>query len=133
MAIRKLLRRLLLAGFLAALPALARPPQVTGTPNDYRFLSPLPASTRVLPETNIILRPGGVLAPSLLSGIGQIGVEGSISGPCSGRVHVSDDQSTITFQPDQPFAFGEVVTVRVAASDGAETSSLPPVAFQFTI
>jgi len=133
MAIRNHLGKPLLAGFLAAFLALAAAHAAADPPADYRFLSPLPGSSRILPETNIILRPGGVLDPSLLTDTTPIDVEGSVSGPCSGRVRVSDDQSTVTFRPDRPFAFGENVTVRVMSRNGNGDGALPPIAFQFTI
>ena len=132
MAIRKHLGRLLLAGMLLSAPALSTAVRAADQPAGYIFLSPLPGSIRVLPETNVILRPGRVLDPSLLTVGTQIDVRGSISGACSGRLRLSDDQSTVTFQPDRPFVYGEDVTVRVASSLSGD-AGLPPIVFRFTI
>jgi len=130
MAVRKCLGRLALAGLLATLSLLGQLSSAVASPAGYSYLSPTPGSTRILPQTNIILRPDASFDPSLLMGASQIEVQGSISGPCSGSVHLSDDRSTVTFRPDRPFAFGEDVTVRVASTGAGGPS---PLEFRFTI
>src|SRR6266571_4711482 len=87
---------------LSAFVAIAAPaPRATvATPAESRsveYLSPVPGSDRVLPETNIIIRPGGILDPSLLTGGARFEVEGSISGRHGGRLRICDDQRTVTF------------------------------------
>lgn len=120
----------MLAGLLAVLPLLGRPPSASASPAGYAFVSPLPGSSHILPQTNIILRSDGTFDPSLLMGPSRIDVQGSISGPCSGSTRLSDDPSTVIFRPDRPFAFGEEVTVRVAPTGASGPS---PLEFQFTI
>lgn len=95
------------------------------------FLSPRPGAALVLPQTNVIVRPGGLVTEA--SGE-WLRVNGSRSGPHTGSIRLSDDRRTLTFQPDLPFEPGEAVTCNVEA--GLATDARGPIApggFTFTI
>jgi len=100
----------------------------------FQFVSPLPGSSLVLPETNIILRPGGIVdAGSAFAGQ-LLSVSGSSSGLHQGLLRLSDDHQTLTFQPYVPFQYGETVTCGIES--GLVTDALgliPPALFTFTI
>ena len=100
----------------------------------FMFISPLPGSCLVSRETNIILRPGGLLDPGTINRTSALAVRGSLSGTHSGETVLSDDSRTIVFSPSTPFLRGETVTVSVKrgirTSDGADVE---PVTFSFTI
>ena len=68
-------------------------------------VSPLPGAHTAPPGTQISLRglPAGQL--------GQIAVNGSLSGPHSGRLLAHSDGQGASFVPNQPFRSGELVTV----------------------
>jgi len=112
---------------LAAAAAGAGPPGL-------EYLSPLPGSTGVLPETNIILRPGGIVDGASIAGGPLLIASGSTSGLHEGSLRVSDDGKTLTFQPDIPFVPGEVVTCRL--DTGLTTGArgvVPPSEFTFSV
>jgi hypothetical protein len=98
------------------------------------YLSPLPGSTLILPETNIILRPGGIVDAASVAGGPLLQVTGSASGLHEGRLRLSDDGRTLTFQPDVPFTASEVVTCRLGTGLTTDTRGLiPPGEFSFTV
>lgn len=79
----------------------------------YQYVSPVPGSTYHHPETNIILKNGGLidrgsLSPSLLT------VTGSLSGEHACRIVLSTDGKTIVIYPLNEFTEGEKVQVHVA-------------------
>ncbi len=99
----------------------------------FEYLSPLPGSAYHLPETNIILRPGGIVDAASI-GRPLLRVKGSKSGSHNGKLRLSDDRKNVTFQPDDRFAPGEVVTCDL--DPGLTTDSgepVPSVEFTFTI
>lgn len=100
----------------------------------FMFISPLPGSSQVSRETNIILRPGELLDPVTINGTSAVTVRGSLSGTHGGETVLSDDSRTIVFDPSMPFLTGETVTVSlnrgIRTSDGAKVE---PVTFSFTI
>src|SRR5689334_25131432 len=96
--------RLLALCLVAALFCLRSTAAFADEPS-YEFVSPLPGSALVLPETNIILRPGGIVDPTSI-GAPLVNVSGSTSCPHDGHLQVSDDGQTLTFQPSNPFAYG---------------------------
>ena len=101
-------------------------------PPGLEFVSPFPGSAQIPPGTNLIVRPGGVLDPASV-GAGLLRVQGSTSGIHEGRLRLSDDLRTVTFQPDVPFAFGEQVSA--ALGTGLLTDkgkAIPPAWFSFT-
>ena len=97
----------------------------------YQFISPKPSSLMVSNETNIILRNSSYIDRKTLS-IDLIRVEGSLSGIHSGEFMLSDDNKTILFNPDTPFASNENVSVQIGK--GIETKAgndIPEFSFQF--
>jgi hypothetical protein len=117
----------------------ASAPAVTpraGADSPFQYVSPLPGAERVLPETNIIIRPGGKVDPlSITEGArATISVAGARSGPHDGRIAISDDGRTLVFRPDAPFLAGETVTCRVAAGLRTDVwGEISPTEFTFTI
>jgi arylsulfotransferase ASST/flagellar hook capping protein FlgD len=99
----------------------------------FEYLSPLPGSAYHLPETNIILRPGGNVDAASVDR-GKLRVRGEKSGSHHGRLRLSDDRKNVLFQPDVPFAPGEVVICDLDPGLVTETGEpVPPVEFTFTI
>ena len=106
---------------------------VAGLP-ELEFVSPIPGSALVLPETNIILRPGGIVDAASVAEGSLLQLSGSTSGLHEGRLRLSDDHRTLTFQPNIPFTFGEIVTCRLGV--GLTTNDrgpVPPFEFTFTV
>jgi hypothetical protein len=98
------------------------------------FLSPLPGSSWILPETNVILRPGGIVDAGSIAGGAPLVVSGSVSGSHEGRLRLSSDRRTLTFRPDSRFTPGEVVTCRLESGLTTDTrGAIPPSEFTFTI
>jgi hypothetical protein len=98
------------------------------------YVSPLPGSALVLPETNIILRPGGIVDAASAFGGGLVSATGSTSGLHEGQLRLSDDDRTLTFQPYVPFTYGEVVTCSIGSGLVTDTRGLiPPASFTFTV
>ena len=98
----------------------------------YTYVSPKPNSILVSTQTNIILRSSAPVDRNSLHST-LIHVEGSQSGPHSGRVILSDDRRTIVFNPDQPFV--GIETVHVSMEPGVRTDEggqLPGYSFSFT-
>ncbi len=79
-------------------------------------LSPLPGSSNNSQQTNIILRLESPLPHGTFFDPTAIDVEGSASGHHSGKLILSDDDRTVLFIPQTPFAPTERVTVTVAPS-----------------
>jgi hypothetical protein len=99
----------------------------------FEYLSPLPGSLYHLPETNIILRPGGKLDAGSVDK-GKLHINGSKSGSHQGRLKLSDDRKEVTFQPEIPFTPGEVVTCSLDPGLVTDTGEpVPPAEFTFTI
>ena len=118
---------------LALVSALLCLGQAAAAAPFYEFISPIPGSTLVLPETNIILRPGGIVEAASIGG-SLVTVSGSTSGPHEGQLHLSDDRQTLTFQPTVPYTYGETVTCLVASGLVTDTrGAIPPASFTFTV
>jgi hypothetical protein len=126
--------RLLACASITVLLCLRYTPANAAEAPWYEFVSPIPGSTLVLPETNIILRPGGAVDAASTLGGSLVSVSGSISGSHDGRLRLSDDRQTLTFQPYAPFTYGETVTWHVGSGLVTDTRGLiPPASFTFTI
>jgi hypothetical protein len=124
------------AGSLAALLlALALARAAAGDPLPaLQYLSPSPAATGILPETNILVRPGGSVDPSSSLIPALLRVEGSESGFHDGRLKLSDDATTLVFRPFAPFLAGETVTCDLAAGIRTDAAGdVPPATWSFTI
>ena len=99
----------------------------------YQYLSPVPNSRMVLPETNIIIREGSRINEETLSS-DNVTIIGSISREHQGSLELSDDQKTIIFKPFNRFIRGE--TVRVNYRGGMKNvngDELLPFNFEFAI
>lgn len=99
----------------------------------YAYVSPAPGSGYHNPETNVIVRPGGVIDPASLTGK-TLQVTGSLSGAHPGVLRVSDDKETLLFRPDQRFQPGEEVVCVIAPGLRTEgMASLPGAQFDFYV
>jgi len=79
--------------------------------SSYQFISPVPNSSMLLPETNIIIREGNLINEASLSRSNIIKVIGSESGTHTGSLILSDDGKTIIFKPHKKFSYGETINV----------------------
>ncbi|MCH6575270.1 MAG: aryl-sulfate sulfotransferase, partial [Bacteroidetes bacterium] len=79
--------------------------------SSYQFISPVPNSSMLLPETNIIIREGNLINAASLFGTNIIKVVGSVSGTHAGTLILSDDGKTIIFKPYEKFSYGETINV----------------------
>src|SRR5439155_1763771 len=95
--------RLLALTLVTALLCLRHAPAIADAPS-YEFISPIPGSAMVLPVTNIILRPGGIVDGASVGGL-PVTVSCSISVAHGGQLRLSDDRQTLTFQPSAPFTY----------------------------
>ena len=96
---------------LCSLPLVANNVQAQDVPE---YVSPSPGATLVLPATTIAFRPGATInRQSLISDLFH--VVGTLSGKHTGQVVLADDQRTVIFKPNEPFALGENVTVDITS------------------
>ena len=91
---------------------------VFGQSKNFDYVSPLPGSKYVSPETNIILKPGGEIDKASING-NLISVIGSKSGIHRGNFLLADNQKTLIFNPDIKFFPFEKVSVEL--KDGIRT------------
>ena len=82
------------------------------------YISPQPGSRLVTPQSNIIIRFSEKISPFINSAT-FFNVYGAVSGKHSGKIILAEDQTTLLFNPDQPFAYNEKVTVNLNNSAGA--------------
>ncbi len=95
------------------------------------YVSPKPNSIMVSNKTNIIMRYSDLINKSTLSN-NFIKIEGSKSGIHNGELVLSDDEKTMVFNPSEPFAGDEKVTVRLLK--GVKTQAgidVPGYSFSF--
>jgi len=101
--------------------------------SQYQYVSPVPDSKMILPQTNIIIREGNTIDKATLFN-NSLTVIGSVSGMHQGSLVLSDDQKTILFKPFNVFIRGETVYVHydegISKFNGDE---LPPFNFKFKI
>ncbi len=123
--------RLFVVGVLSGLWSLSSAqdnPAQLGTAS-LVYVSPLPGSSLVSRETNIILRARATIEQATLPEYSPVAATGTVSGPHSGRFLVSDDRQTMIFVPFVPFAPSEDVTVTlrpgIQTSDGRAIAPLP--------
>lgn len=97
------------------------------------YLSPKPGSAWNPAGSTIALRYGAPLGQNS-AGSRLFDVSGSSSGQHSGTVVLSDDQLTLIFKPDHPFAAGETVSVNVSSwQDPATGNNYDPAGFSFYV
>ena len=100
----------------------------------FQYRSPLPDSKLLSRETNIIFSSGDFIDRNTLADNNLIKVVGSESGVHTGKLILSDDNKTVVFNPDKPFAAGETVTVTLKS--GIKTLSgkgMEPESYSFSI
>ena len=76
------------------------------------YVNPVPGSKYASPETNIIIKPGGIINRGSITP-GLISVSGSRSGIHEGDFLLSDDSKTLVFNPDSKFFPYEEVKVKL--------------------
>jgi hypothetical protein len=90
------------------------------------YLSPVPGSDYITPETNIIIRFKNPINIKSIAA-GNFAIEGTQSGKHSFRIIHENDNYTIILKPDHYFSRGEVVTVSIrkgiTAIKGSEIQS----------
>ncbi len=91
------------------------------------YFAPQPDAQLVAPRTTIAVRYG-VIFDSTVTDAVRFTVIGARSGIHAGRVILAEDQQTIIFKPDTPFALNEVVNVNFDLG----TAAADPVSFAFT-
>lgn len=97
----------------------------------FPYLSPRPDAQMVSAGTTIAIR-NGVQLSELPENLFR--VQGSDSGLHSGNTILADDEKTVIFVPDQPFAAAETVSVTVAPGISTATGQrLDGASFQFTV
>lgn len=102
--------------------------------SSYQFISPVPNSSMLLPETNIIIREGNLINEASLSQSNIIKIIGSESGTHTGSLILSDDGKTIIFKPYEKFSYGEIINVSYNGGIYKLTGEeLPPLNFTFNI
>ncbi len=118
---------------LALLLALGSAAPVVAQEASLQYLSPGPGATFVSAGTTLALRLGQPL--SLRGDEARLfSVQGQLSGPHSGSVILADDQQTLIFVPDAPFAAGEKVSVAIAAGLTTTTGQVyDGTRFSFTV
>lgn len=131
----------LAVAFAICIVSIAGPDRAAATSGlPLAYVSPLPQSTNVLPETNVIVRPGGIVDVASVRAAADGGrdptitVEGSLSGRHAGRLTLSDDRRTLHFRPDVPFL--PLDEVRIKIGPGLRTDrqgEIPPTEFAFTV
>lgn len=98
-----------------------------GLPTAPIYLAPQPGAELISPGTTIAVRYGVTLDLTVTDGV-HFTVIGDRSGLHTGRVILAEDQQTLIFKPDTPFALNEVVNVNFDLGIAAAT----PVSFAFT-
>lgn len=99
----------------------------------FAYVSPAPGSALHPAETNVIVRPGGIVDPATVQE-GMIQATGVSSGLHAGTLRLSDDGRTLLFRPSVPFQLGEQVACVIAPGIRTDTAgALPGGQFDFVI
>ncbi|MCW9097794.1 MAG: aryl-sulfate sulfotransferase, partial [Ignavibacteriaceae bacterium] len=101
--------------------------------NEYQFISPVPGSHGILPESNIIIREGEIIDITTKDEL-FVEVTGSKSGSHYGQIILSDDSRTLIFKPVISFSDGEEVFVDLKGKIKTISGrNLPSLKFNFFI
>ncbi len=101
--------------------------------SSYQYISPIPGSSFISPETNIIIRYGSIIVDLELEA-SIINVSGTRSGFHHGQLIAAKDNRTLIFKPSNPFYPGEKVSISFAG--GLRTNDgkfLPRLEFSFYV
>ncbi len=99
----------------------------------FRYISPLPGSSHIMPQNNIALRHGDVLNTENLKSF-QVEVRGSKQGKITGQMVLSSNGRTVIFKPNHPFQKGERVYVNTHGNlTTAKGIGIEPVSFWFDV
>ncbi len=80
----------------------------------WNYISPVPNSTYLNPENNIVFRNGDIININSVSK-DCIQVVGTKSGQISGKIKLSTDKRTLLFIPDSHFQYGEQILATLKA------------------
>jgi len=101
---------------------------------EFEYISPLPGSEMIMPETNIIIRFGQPYNSNDVFSEKLIEVRGEKSGLHSGEIILAEKNKTLLLTPDIPFQEGETVSVRFVRPTKTEDDQIIPVlSFSFKI
>ncbi len=102
--------------------------------NDFQYISPIPGSEMNSPETNIIIRYGKPFKQDVVTNQKIFIVKGELSGIHQGRIKLTEDNRTLLFVPQIPFAEGENVSVGFSEQlRTVENESIPDLNFYFKV
>lgn len=97
------------------------------------YVNPRPGAQHVSPTTSLAIREGAPLS-SAATTLDLFVVTGSESGRHSGTTTLSDDSRTLLFYPDEPFAYGETVSVSIRPGLTTITgTAIAETSYQFTV
>lgn len=98
----------------------------------FEYVSPLPGSTMINPEHNIIIREGHEVKQDELSN-DLFTIEGTVTGRHQFSMTLSSDEKTVILTPIIPFEFNEMVTVTVRKAFSTTAGNLSAdFSFSFT-
>jgi hypothetical protein len=111
-----------------------------GTDGDYRalgyaYLSPVPRSEYVSPQTRFILIRLGPISPRDLANLSEfISVTGEVTGSHAGQARIAGDDRTVIFEMSSDFSRGELVTVTLTPTVGPDAGGVvEPFHYPFRI
>jgi hypothetical protein len=116
--------------FLPALKAQTIDPNSASRKGDIEYLSPGDGESYVFQRATIIVRPSKQIIGSHSVRDFSFSISGDISGVHNGTVAISDDNQTITFLPDKPFALNEIVNATFSI---AHAEDFAPLSYRFYI
>ncbi len=130
------------AQLTSSVPGYATPPGIstaspqpvpnTGGSPSPQYLYPPENARFVSSETTLIIRYGPKISPGTLAAF-NVSLQGAKTGAHAGKIVLADDQKTLIFKPDQPFAPGEQVQVKIGSLNPGAGSAFGPMAYTFTV
>ena len=92
--------------------------------DNFQYLSPLPRSEYVSPQTTLIFRLNGHRHAAKMLDRMQVTVNGELSGEHQGRLFLASDKQTIIFKPARHFAAEETVSVEISLNNAPDSRDL---------